>query len=75
MPAPTALKKAQDAPPAADIQLPEVDLDQDLVLETGDTLPTLDVMIVDAEAIVTEDAIDEEGRPKFGPAKDLVRWV
>ncbi|PKS10645.1 hypothetical protein jhhlp_002400 [Lomentospora prolificans] len=71
MPAPTALKKAQDAPPAADIQLPEVDLDQDLVLETGDTLPTLDVMIVDAEAIVTEDAIDEEGRPKFGPAKDL----
>ena len=71
MPAPTALKR-EDAPPA-DIALPDVaDNDDAILLDTTSAFPS-EPMAVDADAPMSEDVIDEEGRPKFAPAQDLVR--
>lgn len=71
MPAPTALKREQDAP-IADVVVPDASNDEPILLDTSATLP-LEPMAVDAEASTSEDAIDEEGRPKFAPAQDVVR--
>lgn len=73
MPAPTALRREQDAPPA-DIPLakPEIAGDEDIVLDPSAAFPE-EAMAVDAEPEESEDVIDEEGRPKFAPAQDLVR--
>lgn len=71
MPAPTALKKAEDAPLATDIPLPVAENDEEFLLDAPDALPA------DANAVVpvedNEDgmAIDEEGRPRFAPARDI----
>ena len=76
MPAPTALKR--DEAPPADAAVPDAlpdavaDNDDSILLDTSAALP-LEPMAVDAEASMSEDVIDEEGRPKFAPAQDLVR--
>lgn len=72
MPAPTALKR-EEAPPA-DVPLPDAAADNDdaILLDPSAALPQ-EPMAVDAEASMSEDVIDEEGRPKFAPAQDLVR--
>lgn len=72
MPAPTALKREQDAPPA-DVAVPDASNDEPILLDTSAALP-LEPMAVDAEASTSEDVVDEEGRPKFAPAQDVVRF-
>lgn len=92
MPAPTALKRAEDTPLAIDVPLPTegisalrpgrsegwlltacLDKDEDFLLDAPDALPA------DSDAFFPEGdeddsmAIDEEGRPRFAPARDIVR--
>jgi hypothetical protein len=70
MPAPTALKKAPVAIVPADIPLPDVN-DDDIEL-APDTLPPADGGEMEIDTQTTEVMADEELRPKFAPAKDLV---
>ncbi|KAJ3519467.1 hypothetical protein NM208_g14116 [Fusarium decemcellulare] len=74
MPAPTALKKAEDAPLATDIPLPAAENDEEFLLDAPDPLPADSNAVVPVEED-NEDgmAIDEEGRPRFAPARDIVR--
>ena len=72
MPAPTALKREQDAPLAADVAGHDASNDEPILLDTSAALP-LEPMAVDADPSTSEDVVDEEGRPKFAPAQDLVR--
>lgn len=73
MPAPTALKREQDAPPT-NVPLPDTEAadDEGILLDPSAALPE-EAMAVDAQPEESEDAVDEEGRPKFAPAQDLVR--
>lgn len=74
MPAPTALKAPtaafEDAPPA-DIPLPTVSPDEDLLLD-ADAMNTLDTAAIlpPAASNSTDMEIDEESRPQFAPQKD-----
>ena len=73
MPAPTALLKPQAVPetfplPAADQE------DEELIREMGEsdfTVPNAEIAPQTSKD--TEMAVDEEGRPRFAPGKDVVR--
>lgn len=73
MPAPTALRPEQDALPV-DMPLAEAEVagDEDILFDPSAALPE-EAMAVDAEPEESGDMIDEEGRPKFAPAQDIVR--
>jgi RNA-binding protein PNO1 len=97
MSAPTALKKAEDAPPAVDVALPvegmkkikylnkritetisdcDSDNDDEFLLDAPDALPTdANVLVPVEESNENGMAIDEEGRPRFAPARDIVRLL
>ena len=71
MPAPTALLQAAQEPAVA--ALPEHD-DDELILDVNET------NLTDATAILppaddNEMQVDEEGRPRFAPGKDIVRFT
>lgn len=79
MPAPTALKKAEDAPPS---HLPldaELDQDEELLLDAPDMPTEADANLIlqkVAKSQVEDDdegdmAIDEENRPRFAPGRDI----
>jgi len=70
MPAPTALKQGPAEIVPADIPLPDVN-DDDIEL-APDTLPPVEGFEMEIDAQTTEVVVDEELRPKFAPAKDLV---
>lgn len=97
MPAPTALKKADDAPLPVDVDIPmpqgtrtpespwcmylREDLLENEGMETEFVLDQSDDQPVDMDAVLqpmkdNEDAmaIDEEGRPRFAPSRDIVRF-
>ncbi|CAF3574720.1 pre-rRNA-processing protein pno1 [Fusarium graminearum] len=70
MPAPTALKQAESAPLANDISLPVEGADEEFLLDAPGAEDA------DANVLVpVEDSndmqIDEEGRPRFAPARDI----
>ena len=72
MPAPTALLKPAVAPES--VPLPAADQEDELLVEMRDSDfadPSTGLLPVVPED--TEMAIDEEGRPKFAPGKDVVR--
>ena len=72
MPAPTALKQAEDAPLALDVPLPVEGNDEEFLLDAPDALPTdADVLVPVEESNENGMAIDEEGRPRFAPARDI----
>ncbi|KAF5020262.1 hypothetical protein F66182_7710 [Fusarium sp. NRRL 66182] len=72
MPAPTALKKAEDAPLAVDVPLPVEDNDDEFLLDAPDALATdANVLVPVTESNEDSMAIDEEGRPRFAPARDI----
>ena len=90
MPAPTALKRAEDTPLATDVPLPvegktfpkptmpyvltsRAENDEEFLLDAPDSLPTDANAVVPVEQDSDEMAIDEEGRPRFAPAQDIVR--
>lgn len=95
MPAPTALKQAEDAPLALDVPLPVEGKkkilsrkgrvlktisdsgpgnDEEFLLDAPDALPIdADVLVPVEESNENGMAIDEEGRPRFAPARDIVR--
>jgi len=71
MPAPTALLKPSSAPET--IPLPAPEQDDELILDVQENDfadPNTGLPPVDVED--TEMAVDEEGRPKFAPGKDIV---
>lgn len=79
MPTPTAILKTPVDAPAAYIllPLPEADQDEQLLLDTSDAVlpnpnaaepPSAETGDVDVDMV-----IDEEGRPRFAPAKSIVR--
>lgn len=55
---------------ATDIEIP--DGDEEFVLDTAESLP-VDADTVLAPVTVESMAIDEEGRPRFAPSRDIVR--
>lgn len=70
MPAPTVLKQAESAPLANDISLPVEGADEEFLLDAPGAEDA------DANVLVpVEDSndmqIDEEGRPRFAPARDI----
>ncbi|UNI15253.1 pre-rRNA-processing protein pno1 [Purpureocillium takamizusanense] len=74
MPAPTALKKAEETPLQPEVSLDEQENDDEFLLDAQDAIPT------EAPSAAPQDpdgddamAIDEEGRPRFAPARDIVR--
>jgi RNA-binding protein PNO1 len=94
MPAPTALKKAESTPLAADVPsaaqgrflLPRftltgtikanssIDNDQEFLLDAADVASAdAEVMVPEAQDEGDNMAIDEEGRPRFAPSRDIVR--
>lgn len=94
MPAPTALKKAESTPLAADVPSAaqgrfslfgfaftgilkansHVDNDQEFLLDAADVASAdAEVMVPEAQDEDDDMAIDEEGRPRFAPSKDIVR--
>jgi RNA-binding protein PNO1 len=72
MPAPTALVKTPTTPLAADIPLPTPDHDEELLLDASDALTTEPSTLEPLADIPEAMIIDEEGRPRFAPAKDIV---
>lgn len=72
MPAPTALKQAEDTPLATSVPLP-ADNDEEFLLDAPDALPDDGTAFAVVEEGSSDDgmAIDEEGRPRFAPAKDI----
>ncbi|PVH88278.1 eukaryotic type KH-domain (KH-domain type I) [Cadophora sp. DSE1049] len=72
MPAPTALlRKPEELAEAASVPLPQED-DDELLLDAPDAEPT-DLNAVQPVEGDTEMHIDEEGRPRFAPAKNADR--
>ncbi|KAK1771419.1 Pre-rRNA-processing protein PNO1 [Phialemonium atrogriseum] len=73
MPAPTALAKASTDAPPDNVPLPEPDQDEELLLDAPDAVPSDPNAFQPAsnEAEDTEMAVDEEGRPRFAPGKDV----
>ncbi|KAK3323907.1 hypothetical protein B0T19DRAFT_402184 [Cercophora scortea] len=70
MPAPTALIQPIAAPEAAAI--PTADQDDELLLDVSEATNTdSNLILVPVEADDTEMAVDEEGRPRFAPGKDV----
>lgn len=94
MPAPTAIKKAESTPLAADVPSAaqgifslsgfafigthrtnsHIDNDQEFLLDAADVASAdAEVMVPEAQDEGDNMAIDEEGRPRFAPSKDIVR--
>lgn len=72
MPAPTALKKAESTPLVADVPSPAQDNDQEFLLDAADAASAeAEVMVPEAVDAENSMAIDEEGRPRFAPSKDI----
>ena len=71
MPAPTALLQPEAQPEAA--PMPVVDNDEILLDASAVALPEGSVELQPTITTDTEMVIDEEGRPRFAPAKDVVR--
>jgi RNA-binding protein PNO1 len=74
MPAPTALLKTSAEAAPANVPLPEPDRDEELLLDASSIVPS-DASIlqpVSNDAEDTEMVVDEEGRPRFAPGKDVV---
>ncbi|OAQ64176.1 pre-rRNA-processing protein [Pochonia chlamydosporia 170] len=73
MPAPTALKKADDAPlEPIDASLQAQDNDDDYLLgEAGSELVDGEIAPLTNELEEDSMAIDEEGRPRFAPSRDI----
>ncbi|KAF5658335.1 pre-rrna-processing pno1 [Fusarium heterosporum] len=72
MPAPTALKQTEDAPLALDVPLPVEGNDDEFLLDAPDALSTdANVLVPVEESNENGMAIDEEGRPRFAPARDI----
>ena len=73
MPAPTALVKPTEAPEAITAPIQTQD-DDELILGVPDsTLEEASAAQPPADPQDVEMAVDEEGRPKFAPGKDVVR--
>jgi hypothetical protein len=71
MPAPTALKQAESAPLANDISLPVEGADEEFLLDApGAEAVDANVLVPVEES--NDMQIDEEGRPRFAPARDIV---
>ncbi|KAL2756877.1 hypothetical protein ACRALDRAFT_1049112 [Sodiomyces alcalophilus JCM 7366] len=78
MPAPTALKKADDAPPS-DIPLSGAQQDEELLLDAPDLPADVDSELILQKVPRSQEgeedgdgmAIDEEGRPRFAPSRDI----
>ncbi|TVY57885.1 Pre-rRNA-processing protein PNO1 [Lachnellula cervina] len=71
MPAPTALlRRPEELAEAANVPLPTESQDDDLLLDAPDATPT-EIQMAAGED--TEMTVDEEGRPRFAPAKNIVK--
>jgi RNA-binding protein PNO1 len=71
MPAPTALQKPLEAAAAVPLPAPEQAVDE-LILDIQESdFADPNTGLPPAESEDTEMAVDEEGRPKFAPGKDL----
>jgi RNA-binding protein PNO1 len=73
MPAPTALLKTSNETPA-EVPLPSAAQDEELLLDAPEAVPS-DPNAVAAPSWEPEDTemvVDEEGRPRFAPGKDVV---
>lgn len=68
------LKTSAEALPDS-VPLPEPDNDEELLLDAPETAPSEPSAFEPAssEQDDTEMVVDEEGRPKFAPGKDVVR--
>jgi hypothetical protein len=76
MSAPTALKKAEEAPLDNNVQLPVQDTDEDFLLDAPvDSSADANVLVPVEESNEDGMQIDEEGRPRFAPARDIVRTL
>ncbi len=70
MPAPTAL--LQPAAEPAAVPLPGTDQDDEVLLDASAALPEGSVELQPTIMEDTDMVVDEEGRPRFAPALDLV---
>jgi len=73
MPAPTALRTPTAAPEAVPLPAPAQDEDFVIDVEQSEFTNPSGPEQLQADPEDTDMAIDEEGRPKFAPAKDVVR--
>ncbi|KAK0642007.1 hypothetical protein B0T16DRAFT_420870 [Cercophora newfieldiana] len=71
MPAPTALLKPTEAPETTPVPAPE-QADDELILDIQQSdFADPSAVMTPVESEDTEMAVDEEGRPKFAPGKDI----
>ena len=64
-----------DNPSNSDIDITSADVqdESEFLLDTGDSLPVdMDAVLPSVKASDNAMDIDEEGRPKFAPARDIV---
>lgn len=73
MPAPTALRTPTAAPEAIPLPAPAQDEEFVIDVEQSDFANLSGPEQPQSDPEDTEMAIDEEGRPKFAPGKDVVR--
>lgn len=74
MPAPTALLQPAAVPEAALVPVPEQEDELLVDMQDANTVdPTAIAPPTTAEE--TDMVVDEEGRPRFAPGKDIVGWV
>lgn len=71
MPAPTALLKPEAEPSAAPIAI--ADVEDEVLIDSSLVLPEGSIELQPTMNEDTDMVIDEEGRPRFAPAKDIVR--
>ncbi|KAK3192817.1 pre-rRNA-processing protein pno1 [Lecanicillium sp. MT-2017a] len=72
MPAPTALKNLEQTPPAAEVDVPIQDNEDEFLLDAPDAVAAEGEIFAPQDDGADETmAIDEEGRPRFAPAKDI----
>ncbi|KAH8882590.1 eukaryotic type KH-domain (KH-domain type I) [Thozetella sp. PMI_491] len=71
MPAPTALLNTAPAP--EEVPLPVTDQDDEVLLDATAALPQGSVELQPTKTDDTEMIVDEEGRPRFAPARDVDR--
>jgi RNA-binding protein PNO1 len=76
MPAPTAPLKPSNDLPADTVPLPTPDHDEEVLLDAPEAVPS-DPNALQPPSWNSDDAemvVDEEGRPRFAPGKDTVRF-
>ncbi|TQV95996.1 hypothetical protein V2A60_001157 [Cordyceps javanica] len=72
MPAPTALKQADEAPLPIEANVVEQDGQDEFILDASEAMTGEEEFMIPQDTEVDESmAIDEEGRPRFAPAKDI----